>query len=355
MLGDRRPDALAEPGPAPWRAVLQLEPALWVLLGLLYFSLDRGRQPGDPTWFLALRSAVWAAAGLCVSLGLVALYARFRIERWSLPRLAALMPLMSVLGGLLWLILFSYFDAEEPASLLPVTQLPTDVLFSELMNFSLALLSWHAAVFFLAQREHAAFAQRRAIQAQLEALRMQLRPHFLFNALNSVVSLIDIDPKRAQALLIELSELLRAVLSASEGRAWTVESELGLLRRYLDIERARYGEQLEVEVTDEAAAHPRELPALILLPLVDNAVKHGMSGGVRPQRVQLSLREEGGALWAEVKNLGSLSAEGPRPPGTGAGFENAARRAEAHGGSLELLQDGPWVCARLRLPLREAR
>lgn len=354
-----------EAGPGPWRGVLRLQPAVWGLLGLLYFALDRGRQPEDPTWFLALRSLVWALIGGVIGGVLCRVYARLRAERWSLLRVSALIPASSVTAGLLWLGVFSALESfTDLEGGWLFNGFSTEQLFSELMNYSLALVAWHAAVFFLAQRADATQTARRlmqveleARQAQLDALRMQLRPHFLFNAINSVVSLIDLDPAKAQSLLIELSEILRAVLASSEGGLSTVGRELSILERYLHVESVRYGDQLRVDVQVDPGCRGRSLPALILLPLVDNAVKHGMAGAHRPLdvRLQLSPGPDGG-LVAEVKNQGSLRPSGAPPPGIGAGLPNVAQRAEAEGGSLQLFEqpgaDGgaSWVVARLQLP-----
>jgi len=123
-------------------------------------------------------------------------------------------------------------------------------------------------------------------QAELRALRAQLQPHFLFNTLNSIAALIPINPRGAEEMTTRLAEVFRYALRASDRESAPLGEELEFLRAYLDIERARFGERLVWSIEVEPGLEPSELlvPVLILQPLVENAVSHGLAGRARAVR-----------------------------------------------------------------------
>ncbi len=111
--------------------------------------------------------------------------------------------------------------------------------------------------------------------ARLAELQARIRPHFLFNTLNTAIALVQVDPPRAERVLEDLAELFRQALAAPQGRS-TLADEIALSRRYLDIEQLRFGERLQVRWQLDPAANATVLPPLILQPLVENAVRHGV-------------------------------------------------------------------------------
>ena len=130
-------------------------------------------------------------------------------------------------------------------------------------------------IFLLETREHQ--ARELAASAQLEALRAQINPHFLFNSLNSISQLISVDPERAEACVERLADIFRYLLRSENRTFVTLGDELEIADAYLDIERARFGDRLSVRFTVEDAARDRLVPTLILQPLIENAVRHGVS------------------------------------------------------------------------------
>jgi hypothetical protein len=147
----------------------------------------------------------------------------------------------------------------------------------DLLSDDLALLEAAAAI--AARRLDAlrlAQVSRLATEAELRALRAQVNPHFLFNALNTIGFLIQTAPPRAQLTLRKLTTLLRGVLRSGEG-AVTLGEELDLVSAYLDIESARFEERLAVQVDVPLSLHTARVPPLVLQPLVENAIKHGIS------------------------------------------------------------------------------
>jgi LytS/YehU family sensor histidine kinase len=220
----------------------------------------------------------------------------------------------------------------------------------------------HAFVFYRRaadrERQAAELASRLAV-ARLQALRMQLNPHFLFNTLNSIASLVHEDPRKADEMIGSLSELLRQTLGAADRQETTLREELTLLDRYLAIERVRFGDRLQIETRIDPQALDALVPILILQPLVENAIKHGIEGQLGPGIVRIAARRDGESLVLEVADNGpGLGQQEGRPLKEGVGLSNTRSRIEALGagvGSLQLRSptEGGLV-AEVRLPWRPA-
>lgn len=173
-----------------------------------------------------------------------------------------------------------------------------------------------------------------ATAARLTELQARIRPHFLFNSLNSAIALVRDDPVRAEALLQDLSELFRSAL-VEQGEATTLAAEVELARHYLDIEQVRFGERMRVQWRLDARTNTALVPPLLLQPLVENAVKHGVEPSVQGQaklRVRTELRASRVVLTITntVPARGAGAAEAPR--GHGIALANVRER-------LRLLHD----------------
>jgi Histidine kinase len=200
-------------------------------------------------------------------------------------------------------------------------------------------------------------AQRRAVEARLEALRAQIHPHFLFNALNTVGHLIHAAPSRALGTLLKLTEVLRQVLRA-DTRLTRLREELALVNAYLEIEQARFEERLRVGIDVPDALLEALVPPLVLQPLVENAVKHGISplasGGV------VTVRARETEPLGDERRLELVVADtgrGPRTEATprhGIGLANLERRLSLAFGSrasVALVREDGHTVARVVLPL----
>src|SRR3954469_21380830 len=164
--------------------------------------------------------------------------------------------------------------------------------------------------------------------ARLAELQARIRPHFLFNSLNSAIALVREDPARAEALLEDLSELFRHVLIAKSDAA-TLSEEVQVARHYLDIEQVRFGERLRVEWSVDPAAAKARVPSLFLQPLVENAVKHGVEPSPTGADVKVTTQRRGGVVVIKVTNT---VPSGQGKPGHGVALENVRDR-------LRLLHD----------------
>ena len=188
-------------------------------------------------------------------------------------------------------------------------------------------------------------------RARLAELQSRIRPHFLFNTLNSAIALVRAEPARAEALLEDLSELFRSAL-ADEQKPATLTQELALAERYLAIEQVRFGPRLRVEWHIDPMAGDALLPPLILQPLVENAVKHGVEPSLSGADIRISTERRG---WAVVIKVVNTVPEGTGLHGMGLALSNVRERlallhdlkASFRSGEV----DGMYV-VRLEVPLR---
>lgn len=193
------------------------------------------------------------------------------------------------------------------------------------------------------------------VQAQLLALRSQLNPHFLFNALNSVISLMDRDVPAAQRMVARIGELLRLSLGADEAEV-PLSRELSLVQQYLEIERIRFAGRLTFEIDVPAELMDVRVPNLTLQPLVENAIVHGVGPRPGPGRVTVQAMQDDGALLLRVVDdgLGLERANGRAGHGIGVG-NTKARLAAIYGDAASLsLKPSEWggCAAEVRLPLK---
>jgi sensor histidine kinase YesM len=202
------------------------------------------------------------------------------------------------------------------------------------------------------QRERARLlgAEKQALDAQLRALQAQIEPHFLFNTLANVVSLIDSRPDEAKRMLERLIDLLRGSLSASRASHATLGHELDLCRAYLDILAIRMRDRLRYAIDADASLRTLPLPPLLLQPLVENAIQHGLEPKVEGGRVQIRVRSVDGAIEITVEDDGA--GFGALTRGGGVGLANLRERLVAlYGGRARLAIEDATPGTRVRITL----
>lgn len=211
----------------------------------------------------------------------------------------------------------------------------------------------------IARREQELAAERRAaVEAQLRALQAQIRPHFLFNTLNALSELIHEDADAAEDLVTDLAHLLRYSLQSSADGEVPLSDELEAIARYLRIEEARLGERLQVEIDVPDALRGERVPGLILQPLVENAVQHGVATRTEGGRVRIGARRSDGGLELSVEDDGPglpdaviSGAPGLGTGGHGGGFANVRRRLDLRFGAEASFQAGPGAEGGTRVAL----
>ncbi len=177
--------------------------------------------------------------------------------------------------------------------------------------------------------------ERIAREAELFKLRQQLQPHFLFNSLNSVNSLVGRKPEEARRMVQQLSEFLRGTLRREEQRFITLQEELSYLGLYLEIEQVRFGHRLKVQIDCDEAIQAFQIPPLLLQPLLENAIKFGLYGTVDNLVIALSCQLNNGFLEIRVSN--PYDEDGVSPQGTGFGLKAVKRRLYLLFGRTDLL------------------
>ena len=205
----------------------------------------------------------------------------------------------------------------------------------------------------LAQERHE--MTKLTTEAELRALRAQVNPHFLFNALNTIGYLIQTAPARAHTTLMKLTSLLRAVLRSSD-TAVRLGDEIDLIAAYLDIERARFEERLAISIdVPEPLRHVR-VPPLLVQPLVENAIKHGIANSRGGGAVDVRVRADGELLVITVRNTGATTSElaiaNGRRRGVGlANLDARLRRLYGDAARLTLTAAPHETCAEVALPM----
>lgn len=303
---------------------------------------------------MALRSAL-GSAWLWIPVTLLALWTsdRWPLERHAWPRRLVIHMAASV--GV------CVFRAVAVMVLNPwmgwYARLPGfgEVLLTSFINnllfFWMLVGVGHARVYARRYRER----DEQLARAELHALRTQLHPHFLFNALNTVSTYVRADPDTAERMIARLGQLLRHALASGGEHEVPLREELDVARAYLEIEQARFEDRLRVRWTVDPSALAARVPSLLLQPLVENAVRHGIAPRAAAGTIEIAAERHDGALRLVVRDDG-VGLPDVGAPREGVGLANTrARLRQLYGDrqSLELVRpDGGGACVRVTLPYR---
>lgn len=296
-----------------------------------------------------------AFTGFCLTCILRQIYLRFP-EKFSIRLIALLVMGCAAVFGYAWtLIEFWYFSLTGTNFDWTLNLIRSPKL---ALDYAMTLTAWSALYLgvknwwsWQQERENALQSLALANKAQLDMLRYQLNPHFLFNALNSIRASIDEDAVRAKQMITQLSEFLRYSLLAESKKKISLSEELEAVRNYLAIEQIRFEDKLVVEFDIEQEAEDFQIPNFLLNPLVENAVKHGLQTSPKPLEIKISAKIVNKGLVLEVINSGMLN-NGSDCNGNGIGLKNVRDRLQTLFGdnaAFELNQDGPFVKARIEI------
>jgi two-component system, LytTR family, sensor kinase len=228
-----------------------------------------------------------------------------------------------------------------------------------LMTYSAIVGASYALGYYRESRARAIRAanlETRLVQARLKTLEAELHPHFLFNTLHAISTLVHTQPDAADRMISRLSDLLRITFSRSDAACVTLHEELEFLQKYLEIEQTRFQDRLTVNYDVDPDTLDAEVPRLILQPLVENAIKHGVSLQIGPGIVSVGSRHDNGRLCLTVRDngVGLTGATRARLHG-GVGLSNTRDRLECLYGSdqsLDFLESAPGLTVEMRLPFR---
>lgn len=322
---------------AKWGAVF----FLWTLAGLafgtqLYLTYLKLGNPVSWRFALARSMGDWYVAGV-LSVPALWLARRRRIEgdqwHWRVVWHLAGSGLFSVL----WMLLRAGLEAaQSPRAQSSVSFLWTfqhamveRFFFNVLIYWAVVSVS-HAFHYYRCSTERALQSvelEKSLAEARWQALQMQLNPHFLFNTLNAISSLVRKDPAAAERMIVRLGELLRAVLDTARTQETSLRQELAFLRGYLEIEQTRFGERLQVRIEVPDDLLEARAPNLVLQPLVENAIKHGISPRARPGLLEISATRQGQRLCLRVRDNGA-GRPGSPPLCDGVGLSNTRARLQ---------------------------
>jgi len=328
---------------------------IWVTLGLLSAAqnvtwrllMDR---PVPLPHILANSLADWLTCGMFTP-AFYWMVRRFPIrgERWwaRLPVHFGASFVFVVLKVSIYSPLYNQLNATEPRSW---SLILFGGFYADMLAYWASVGVIHAIEYYRESRERELEATRLA----LENLRAQLQPHFLFNTLQSISTLIHRDQAAADRMLTDLSDLLRLSLRTTASQEVPLREELGFLDRYLDIMRVRFGDRLKIAVEADPDVRDALVPSLVLQPIVENAITHGMADRPDIGHVAVRARRDGTSLALEVSDDGP--GPGPVAPTNGIGLTNTRERiARLYGdaGRVETLANGGFTL-RLTIPFKSS-
>jgi LytS/YehU family sensor histidine kinase len=222
------------------------------------------------------------------------------------------------------------------------------------LSWTTAYLALSYSITLQEQERQAALLRIQAHEAQNRALRYQINPHFLFNTLNAIAALVRDAPGKAEEMVMQLSDFFRRSLAVNPMEDLTLSEEVDLQRLYLAIEHTRFPDRLFFEVALEDGSADAKVPALLLQPLVENAVKHGVARSEGPTCISIRGRLDGSMLEIRVEN--DAVAKGPASSGEKVGLRNVADRLRSRFGNGATLSSGEIEAGgfrnTLRIPLR---
>jgi two-component system LytT family sensor kinase len=211
-----------------------------------------------------------------------------------------------------------------------------------LMVYAVIVGVSHAIAFYHESQERklkAAQLETRLVEARLKTLESELHPHFLFNTLHAISTLVHRDPESADRMISRLSDLLRITFDRTGEPTVSLKDEIDFLQKYLDIEQTRFQDRLTVNVAIDPEALDGEVPRMILQPLVENAIKHGIAGRNGGSQIHVTAGRDGERLWMQVRDNGvGLQVRTLKALRTGVGLSNTRARLDCLYGRLYRLE-----------------
>ena len=343
----------------------------WMVPAVLFASqmYVSWSSAGKPiSWWIAYRdqlvySWLWATATPLI----LHLARRFPIERPGAGRRLIFHLALSLVISILQRALYTAYSFAFP--IMPTRAFKFEYLFRNV--FSLfdygILIYWmilavcHAMEYYRKFRENeirASHLEMRLAQSQLQALKMQLHPHFLFNTLHSISALMNKDMKTADKMISRLGDFLRLTLENSGAQQVTLQQELDFLKCYLEIEQIRFQDRLSVQMNIDPEIVDAKVPNLILQPIVENAIRHGIAPRVEPGIINIDAQRHNGMLEINIKDNGpGLNSNGNGNFREGVGLSNTRARLSQLYGDLHRFNlknaEGGGLVVNIQIPIQK--
>lgn len=342
---------------------------VWIVISLLstttlYLRIEQNDTENTWGFIFIVKLAVWMFWGIW-ALVIYRLSIRFRLEKGNIgPALLFHIPfsIFSVLLNIYFYALVGWLislDAFGGAGVLAIFSFLVWALFEWYFIFywSVVLVSYVIDYFqkYKAKQIQTLQLQAQLVQSQLQALKMQLQPHFLFNTLNAIASQVRQDEKKSAVdMLTDLSELLRWTLAQKDQQDISLEEELAFIRRYLDLESKRFSNRISIDIDVEEEALLARVPVFFLQPIVENALKHGLAKKLSARKLGIQIKRAEQWLSIIVNNDGpALSPGFDLQFSPGIGLSNTMERLGQLFGdtfSLELVNVPNGVETRMQIP-----
>ena len=323
--------------------------SFYIIINSVFFGM--GRDPGARE-FLVYFLMLPAGIGITHAYRLLAI--RIGILSRQIPAQLVFIVAFSLLKAVVFFGAILLFSRLAGLQLFPIDAV---YMIESVLNFTSIFWLWNVIYFGFRYFQNYKLSEINALrylaasrQSELDNLKAQLNPHFIFNCLNSIRALIDENPHRAKTAVTTLSAILRNTLITGRSREITVADELSLVNDYLMLEKIRYEERLEYSIDVPKDLMQRMIPPFIIQSQVENAVKHGLSRQPGRCNIAVTASDDGDWLTLTVTNTGTL---GTAEPLTGVGLRNSAQRLRLLYGrqaSIDVAQDGAMVRVTVRIP-----
>jgi two-component system sensor histidine kinase AlgZ len=301
---------------------------VWLMLGLVFAALVVGATGAG--WINALLFAIPATLVYGCAAGFSSYYLcrAYPLADKSVLSILLVLGVSAMISALLWTALcVAWNGLWQEIGVALAAPLKATIFGLGMILYGLSAIAHYLAIEF----ERARAAERRELEsrlmaqeAELRMLRTQIDPHFLFNSLNSISALTSQNPAGAREMTLQLAEFFRHTLGLEAQRKVTLAAEVTLLMHFLAIEKVRFGARLRVEQSIDAQAGSCLLPPMILQPLVENAVKHGIGGLPAGGTVRIEARREGSILHVRIEN--DVDRDQPAGGASGIGLANVRQR-----------------------------
>lgn len=302
-------------------------------------------------------------SGFIISLLIRQIYKRSNYNNRSIPSILGMIFLVVLVSANIWYWLDFLISIPVTSYEVLISRITFNYYLSNIWSNSFIFFTWSALYFsinfwfdFRAQRSRTEHANQLAQAAQLQMLRYQLNPHFLFNSLNSIRALIDEDKFRAKSMITELSEFLRYSLVSKNYSDVPLTSELEAIRHYLAIEKTRYEDNLEVEFNIDREAENYPVLSFLIHPLIENAIKYGMQTSSMPLKLKVAAKVINEAVVIEICNSGRWLEPDERDnmhiKSTGIGIKNVKDRLEnafPERHKFDILKNENSVCIKIEI------